>query len=69
LEKSAGIESHLKYMPMQEGDVVRTFADITKARTELGYNPEIDLETGIKNYLKWFREFILDSESPDLIKE
>jgi UDP-glucuronate 4-epimerase len=69
LEKSAGIESHLKYMAMQEGDVVRTFADITKARTELGYNPEIDLETGIENYLKWFREFMLDSKSQDLIRE
>ena len=69
LEKSAGIESHLKYMPMQEGDVIRTFADITKARTELGYNPEIDIEPGIKDYLKWFREFMLDSKSQNLIKE
>jgi UDP-glucuronate 4-epimerase len=56
-------------MPMQEGDVIRTFADITKARTELGYNPEIDIEPGIKDYLKWFREFMLDSKSQNLIKE
>jgi len=53
---------------MQQGDVLRTFADITKARAELGYNPEIDLETGIENYLKWFREFMSDTESQNLVK-
>ena len=59
LEKSTGREAHLKYLPMQDGDVERTFADISKARTGLGFNPEIDLETGIENYLKWFRGFIV----------
>lgn len=68
LEKSAGSEAHLKYLPMQDGDVERTFADISKARTGLGFNPEIGLETGIKNYLKWFREYMSCAESPDLKK-
>jgi UDP-glucuronate 4-epimerase len=49
---------------MQKGDVVRTFADITKARTELDYNPDTDLETGIKNYLKWFRESAINGKRP-----
>jgi len=68
VEKSTGRESRLQYLPMQQGDVLRTFADITKARAELGYNPEIDLETGIENYLKWFREFMSDTESQNLVK-
>ena len=57
LEKSIGKKSHLKYLPMQEGDVFRTFADITKARKVLGYNPEIEIEKGIRNYLDWFTEY------------
>jgi UDP-glucuronate 4-epimerase len=69
LEKLTGRESHIKYLPMQKGDVVRTFADITKARSELGYNPETDLESGIKNYINWVREFILDRNNPDLVKK
>ena len=69
LEKSTGKEAYLKYLPMQDGDVERTFADISKARTRLGFVPEIDLETGINNYLKWFRGFLSDSESPDLPNE
>jgi UDP-glucuronate 4-epimerase len=69
LEKSAGREARLKYLPMQDGDVERTFADISKARNGLGFNPEIGLENGIINYLKWFRGFMSDKESPDLPKE
>jgi UDP-glucuronate 4-epimerase len=67
LENSAGRESCIKNLPMQEGDVVRTFADITKARDELGYNPEVDLETGINNYIKWFCKLLSDGESADRI--
>jgi UDP-glucuronate 4-epimerase len=69
LEKSAGREANLKYMPMQDGDVERTFADISKARTGLGFNPEINLETGINNYLKWFRGFLSDRGYPSLSNE
>ncbi len=65
LEKSSGREAHLKYLPMQDGDVGRTFADISKARTGLSFNPEIDLETGIKNYLQWFRGSMADGGSPE----
>lgn len=55
IEKTTGKKAHLEYVPMQEGDVIQTFADITKARRDLGYNPVIDLETGIKNYIEWFK--------------
>lgn len=69
LEKSTGLESNPKYVPMQEGDVLRTFADITKARAELDYNPETDLGAGIRNFLKWFTEVILVNKGLDLTKE
>jgi UDP-glucuronate 4-epimerase len=55
LEKSAGRKARLEYLAMQEGDVIMTFADITKARKELDYNPAINIETGIGNYLDWFK--------------
>jgi UDP-glucuronate 4-epimerase len=61
LEQSAGRSARLKYLPMQDGDVERTFADISKAGTGLGFNPEIRLETGIHNYLKWFKELKSDA--------
>ena len=69
LEESAGRKAHIKYLPMQEGDVERTFADITKAQDGLGFNPEISLERGINNYLKWFGGFKSENGSPDFRKE
>jgi UDP-glucuronate 4-epimerase len=58
LEKKAEKNCPHQFLPMQEGDVVRTFADITKARDRLSYNPETELEEGIKKYLKWYKEFV-----------
>lgn len=55
IEKATGKKAHIENVSMQEGDVIQTFADITKARRNLGYNPVIDLETGIKNYIEWFK--------------
>lgn len=56
LEKCTGLKANFKYLPMQQGDVIRTFADITKARSMLHYGPIIDVETGVENYVKWFKE-------------
>ena len=56
-----GIERHLggsllkEYAPMQPGDVERTWADITRARTELGYAPKTGLDEGLERFARWFR--------------
>jgi UDP-glucuronate 4-epimerase len=36
------------------GDVVVTFADISKAKKELGYSPKIQIEEGVSSLCKWF---------------
>ena len=46
----------LEHVPMQPGDVPRTFADIARARAELGYQPKIDIDTGIERFVRWYRE-------------
>lgn len=51
LEKKASI----KWLPPQPGDVQITYADISKAKKELDYNPEIDIEKGIQNFVQWYR--------------
>jgi UDP-glucuronate 4-epimerase len=48
--KKALIETH----PEQPGDVPRTFADISKARQLLGYNPRTALEDGLRGFYDWF---------------
>ena len=41
-------------LPEQPGDVPNTFADISKARKLLGYNPSTQLHHGLKNFLNWY---------------
>ncbi|HKO45392.1 MAG TPA: GDP-mannose 4,6-dehydratase [Pyrinomonadaceae bacterium] len=55
LEKELGLAAKVDRQPLQPGDVPQTFADITKARQILGYNPQTQIETGIKRFVEWFR--------------
>lgn len=57
LEAALGIEAKREYAPMQPGDVPLTFADISRAREELGYSPKISFEEGIRNFVVWYREY------------
>ena len=56
LEKEIGKKAKLKVLPMQPGDVQRTYADITKAQKILGYQPTTAFEDGIKQFIQWYKE-------------
>lgn len=55
ISRTLGKSPILNTLPLQQGDVNRTFADISKAKSELGYNPKYDFETGIQRFIDWFR--------------
>ena len=55
LEQELGQEAIIDSQPLQPGDVPQTFADITKARRLLGYNPQTQIEDGIRRFVEWFR--------------
>lgn len=52
------IEPKIKQLPMQPGDVNRTYADITKAKKMLGYEPKTTFREGIKNFINWYKDNI-----------
>lgn len=52
------IEPKIKQLPMQPGDVNRTFADISKAKSLIGYSPKTPFEDGIKKFVEWYKENI-----------
>lgn len=54
IENALDKKANLDKKPMQPGDVQKTYADVTKAKTELGYNPKYDMETGIRNFVAWY---------------
>jgi UDP-glucuronate 4-epimerase len=49
-----GRPARVRRLPLQPGDVERTWADITRARQELDWAPRIDLERGLRLFLDWF---------------
>jgi len=55
LEKELGTKATIDRQPPQPGDVPQTFADITKARALLGYNPQTQIEAGLHRFVEWFR--------------
>ncbi len=56
LEKTCGQDAYINKLPMQAGDVSITYADISKAKRLLGYQPRTTIEQGIANYVKWYKE-------------
>lgn len=53
--KALNIEPKIKQLPMQPGDVDRTYADISKAKRLLGYEPKTTFEEGISNFIEWYK--------------
>jgi UDP-glucuronate 4-epimerase len=56
IETALGKKAVIDRQPMQPGDVPVTFADISKARAKLGYNPQVKIGQGIKMFAEWFRK-------------
>jgi UDP-glucuronate 4-epimerase len=55
LERELGREARIDRQPPQPGDVPQTYADVTKARRLLGYDPQTPIEEGIRRFVEWFR--------------
>lgn len=56
IEKALGKKAVLDKQPMQPGDVDKTYADITKAKELINYNPRTEFEDGIIEFVKWIKE-------------
>ena len=55
LETELATRAQIDRQPPQPGDVPQTFADISKARQLLRYDPQTQIEDGIRRFVEWFR--------------
>jgi UDP-glucuronate 4-epimerase len=55
IENALGKKAVKEYLPLQPGDVERTYADVTRAGRDLGYDPKTDIRTGLANFTEWLR--------------
>lgn len=56
IEKNLGKKAKINWLPAQPGDVKITYADISKAKNELDYNPQVAIEYGVSQFVKWYKE-------------
>jgi UDP-glucuronate 4-epimerase len=57
IEKELGVKAQRNLMPMQPGDVAATNADCTLLETLTGFRPQVRIEEGVKEFVKWYRSF------------
>ncbi len=55
IEETLGKKAVVDRKPEQPGDMPATWADISKARLLLGYEPQTKIEEGIPKFVEWFR--------------
>ena len=60
LEESIGINAKKDFLPMQDGDVESTYADVKDLMRDFGYKPETNLKEGITHFVDWFKKFYQD---------
>ena len=56
LAAALGVELRADRQPAQPGDVDTTYADVSRAREELGYAPSVPIEEGLERFVAWYRE-------------
>ncbi|MCP4395416.1 MAG: NAD-dependent epimerase [Alphaproteobacteria bacterium] len=57
LEKEIGIKAQKNMLPIQQGDVLETWADVDELIADTGYKPNTPVETGIARFVEWYREY------------
>ena len=57
LEKLLGKKARMNLLPMQPGDVPRTFADIDDLMKDVSFKPATSVEDGIRRFIEWYREY------------
>ncbi|MND09119.1 hypothetical protein D3C83_322110 [compost metagenome] len=55
IEQYVGRKAQLNLLPLQPGDVPDTCADIEDLTADVGYGPSTPVETGVRNFVAWFR--------------
>jgi len=57
LEEELGKKAQKNLLPLQPGDVEETYADMTDFIRDFGFTPNTDLRYGVRQFVKWYREY------------
>ena len=57
LENCLGKKAKLELLPMQDGDVPATFADVSRLTDDLGFKPTVPVEVGVAKFVDWYQSY------------
>lgn len=57
IEECLGKKAEKNLMPLQPGDVPKTYANIDALEAAIGFRPSTTIETGIRNFIDWYRDY------------
>jgi UDP-glucuronate 4-epimerase len=57
LESSLGLTARRNYLPLQAGDVVKTWADTSALQAWIDFRPQVEVEAGVEQFVKWYRNY------------
>ena len=57
IERELGKKAQVVFKPLQPGDVQNTYADVTALQTDTGFAPATSLESGVKAFINWYKEY------------
>jgi UDP-glucuronate 4-epimerase len=57
LEDCLGVKAKYEMLPMQDGDVHATNADISRLKAEFRFEPSTDVKTGLQAFVDWYRGY------------
>ena len=57
LEKELNVKAKIKFLPLQDGDVPDTFADVADLSETFGFKPKTKVTEGIQNFVGWYKKY------------
>ena len=57
IENIVGVQAKIDLLPLQPGDVPSTYADIESLTRDLGFKPQTQVTTGVRNFIQWYRAY------------
>lgn len=57
IEKATHLKADKQFLPMQPGDVEKTWADVADMQKDFGYQPKIGIAEGVRNFIEWYRQY------------
>lgn len=63
LEAALGVEAQKEFLPMQQGDVYQTYADVEELMKDFDFKPDTPIEVGLERFVKWYREYYFSTSN------